>query len=35
VAPVQQALEAGGRRVTIVPVPYEFQRGADRMMEIR
>jgi SAM-dependent methyltransferase len=34
VGPVVRACEAAGRRVVIEEVPYEFQRGADRMMRI-
>jgi hypothetical protein len=35
VAPVAEALARAGFTVSIEPVPYEFQRGGDRMMRLR
>jgi hypothetical protein len=35
VGPVQQALEQTSFKVSIEPVPYEFQRGANQMMRIQ
>ena len=35
VAGVREALTAAGVRVTVEPVPYEFQRGGNRMLRLR